>query len=90
MLLPSKSNAITHQKHCFYIPTLHHPLSKALPQNKNCATNFLATQSFYLFISFHSPSFLALIIKHTPCLYNKTISLLARRQRTNISKLAYQ
>ena len=66
MLLPSKSTAITNQKHCFYIPTLHRPLSKALPQNKNCATNFLATQSFYLFISFLSPSFLALIIKHTP------------------------
>jgi hypothetical protein len=66
MLLPSKSYAISHQKQCFYAPTLHSPLSKALPQNKDCATNFLATQSFYLFISFHSPLFLALIIKHTP------------------------
>jgi hypothetical protein len=66
MLLGSKSNAITHQKQCFCAPTLHSPLSKALPQNRNCAAILLATQSFYLFISFHSPSFLALIIKHTP------------------------
>jgi hypothetical protein len=66
MLLGSKSNAITHQKQCFCAPTLHSPLSKALPQNRNCATNFLATQPFYLFISFRSPSLLAFAIKHTP------------------------
>jgi hypothetical protein len=66
MLLGYKSNAITHQKQCFCTPTLHHPLSKALPQNKNYATNFLATQSFNLFISFYSPSFFVLIMKHTP------------------------